>query len=446
MSSVPIFSNHLRNRESQTGSLRSRSRLRAGAVAHGSLVAFILLAARPAAAQEALRTSLAGDAAAEARHVQLQSLPYTVKAGDFRLLVVPSLGLDWNDNINLSRDNAVSDFILRPLVALNANYPLGAYNLLNLSIDFGYDKYLNHDEYSSWRLDSGSELSFDVYVKDFWFNFHDRFQYSQDPAQESAVAGNGSGSYGTFENTAGLSGTWDLEDIVLTLGYDHQNVMSLSSQFNQINHAAELVDARAGLQFNPRLTVGVEGTASFTTYDQAVLNDNQVYSAGIYGDWRPGSYFSVQPHFGYTIFKSGQTSSSVQGGDLSSWYASLTLAHQITDFLSYSLNAGHEIRPGVQSGAIEDSYVRPNINWNVIKDVTLQTSFSYEHGTVGGGQQASLTEKNYDWYGGGLSLSYSPMKKVTISANYRLTLRSSDVASREYAQNMVGLQISYTPQ
>jgi len=65
----------------------------------------------------------------------------------------------------------------------------------------------------------------------------------------------------------------------------------------------------------------------------------------------------------------------------------------------------------VQSGAIEDTYVRPNINWNVIKDVTLQTSLFYEHGTEGGGQQASLLEKNYDSYGGGLSLSYSPMKK-----------------------------------
>jgi hypothetical protein len=407
------------------------------------LAASMLLAARPAAAQEALRTSLAGDAAAEARRVQLQSLPYTVKAGDFRLLVVPSLGLDWNDNINLSRDNAVSDFILRPLVALNASYPLGAYNVLTLSVAFGYDKYLNHDEYSQWRLDSGSEFSFDVYVKDFWFNFHDRFQYSQDPSQEAAVAG--TGNYGTFQNTAGLSGTWDLEDIVLTLGYDHLNVLSTSSQFNYIDRASEMVDARAGLRLHPQLTVGVEGTASFTTYNQAVLNDNQVYSAGIYGDWRPGSYFSVQPHFGYTIFKSSQTSSSVQGGDLSSWYASLTLTHQITDFLSYSLSAGHEIRAGVQSGAIEDSYVRPNINWNVIKDVTLQTSFSYEHGTEGGGQQASLQEKSYDWYGGGLSLSYSPMKKVRISANYRLTLRSSDVASREYTQNMVGLQIAYTP-
>jgi hypothetical protein len=409
------------------------------------LAASILLAtARLATAQEALRTSLAGDAAAEARHIQSESIPYTFKSGDFRLLVTPSLALDWNDNINLSRDNTESDFILRPLVALNASYPIGTHNLLNLSVDFGYDKYINHNEFSQWRLDSGSELSFDVYVKDFWINFHDRFQYSQDAAQEAAVAG--TGSYGTFQNTAGLSGTWDLEDIVLTLGYDHQNVMSLASQFNNMNSASEMVVARAGLRVHPKLTVGVEGTATFMTYDQAVLNDNKQYSAGIYGDWRPGSYFSVQPRFGYTIFESSQTSSSVTGGNLTSWYANLTLAHQATDFLSYSLSAGHEIRPGIQSDAIEDSYIRSSADWKVIKDVTLQPSLFYEHGKEGGGQQASLLENNYNWYGGGLSLSYSPMKKVRISMNYRLTLRSSNVASREYSQDMVGLQITYTPQ
>jgi hypothetical protein len=78
--------------------------------------------------------------------------------------------------------------------------------------------------------------------------------------------------------------------------------------------------------------------------------------------------------------------------------------------------------------------------------VTLQTSLFYEHGVEGGGQQASLIEKNYDWYGGGLSLSYSPMKKVRLSLNYRLTLRSSNVASREYTQNMVGLTLTYQTQ
>ncbi len=404
----------------------------------------MLLAARPAAAQEALRTSLAGDEAAEARHLQLQSLPDTVKAGDFRLLVTPSLELNWNDNINLTKDNPEADFILRPLVALNASYPFSTYNLLNLSVAVGYDKYIEHDEYSQWRLDSGSELSFDVYVKDFWINFHDQFQYTQDPAQEAAVAG--TGSYGTFENTAGLSGTWDLEDVTLTLGYNHLNSLATSGQFDYTDRASEMVVARAGLRVHPKLTVGVEGTASFTTYDQAVLNDYQTYSAGIYADWRPGPYFSVQPRFGYTIFESSQTSASVQGENLSSWYADLTLAHQATDFLSYSLSAGHEIRAGVESSAIEDTYIRPSVNWNVIKDVTLQTSLFYEHGVEGGGQLAGFLEDNYDWYGGGLSLSYTPMKKVRLSLNYRLTLRSSNVPSQEYTQNMVGLQLMYIPQ
>ena len=77
-----------------------------------------LLAARLATAQEALRDSLAGDAAAEARQIQLESLPYTFKSGDFRLLVVPSLGLDWNDNINCSKTDPEQDFILSPLVQL----------------------------------------------------------------------------------------------------------------------------------------------------------------------------------------------------------------------------------------------------------------------------------------------------------------------------------------
>jgi hypothetical protein len=446
MSSSTLFNQPQANRRLFAPSARCLGGLPRYAWLTPWLAALLLLAARLATAQEALRTSLAGDAAAEARRLQLQSLPYTVKSGDFRLLVTPSLALDWNDNINLSKNNAEADFILRPLIALNASYPIGTYNLLNLSVAFGYDKYINHDEFSQLRLDSGSEFSFDVYVKDFWINFHDRPQYSQDPAQEAAVAGTGSGSYGTFQNTAGLAGTWDLEDVTLTLGYDHQNVMSLSSQFNQINHASELVVARAGLRVHPKLTVGVEGTASFTTYDQAVLNDNQQYSAGIYGDWRPGSFFSVQPRVGYTIFESGQTSASIKGQNLNSWYANLTLAHQATDFLSYSLSAGHEIRLGIQSDAIEVSYLRPSVNWNVIKDVTLQTSLFYEHGVEGGGQQASLLENNYDWYGGGLSLSYSPMKKVSISLNYRLTLRSSNEASREYTQNIVGLQITYTPQ
>jgi hypothetical protein len=407
-------------------------------------IAISMFSSASASAQEALRNSMAGDATAEAERLQFQSMAYTIKSGDFILQVTPSLAVNWNDNINLTKTDPESDFILSPQLSLDAHYPIGVRNELLLSVDVGYNKYFNHDELSQWYLGSGSQLSFNVYIKDFLINLHDRFQYTQDSAQNAAVAG--TGSYGTYVNTAGLSGTWDLEDVTLTLGYDHQNTESLASQFNNVNSSSEMVVAQAGLKLLPKLTVGVEGSASFMSYEEALLNDNQQYSIGIYGEWRPGSYLSVKPRAGYTIFDSSQTSASVKASNLTSWYADLTMTHQATEFLSYSLSIGHEIQPGIESDAIEDSYVRPSLTWNIINGVALNTSLFYEHGSEGGGQQASLLESNFDWYGGELSLSYSPMKRVNISLNYRLTLRSSDVATGEYAQNMVGLQIAYTPE
>jgi hypothetical protein len=407
-------------------------------------VMLVLSAAFSASAQEALRNSMAGDAAAEAERIQLQSMAYTVKYGDFILQVTPSLAVNWNDNVYLTKTDPESDFILSPVISLNASYPVSTRNLLALSIDFGYNKYLQHDDLSTWYVGSGSALSFDIFIKDFVINFHDRFNYTQDSAQEAAVAN--TGSYGTFVNTAGLSGTWDLEDVTLTLGYDHQNTESTTGQFDEINGSSEMVVAQAGLKVLPRLTVGVEGSASFMTYEEALLNDNQEYSIGVYGDWHPGSFLSIKPRVGYTIFDTSQTSTVIPGQNLTSWYADLTLTHQATEFLSYSLSIGHEIQPGIESDAIEDSYIRPSATWNIINGVALQSSLFYEHGSEGGGQEASLLESNFDWYGGGLSLSYSPMKRMTISLNYRLTIRSSDVAADEYTQNMVGLQLTYTPQ
>src|SRR5258706_3592445 len=98
------------------------------------LTVAIVLAVRLAPAQEALRDSMAGEAAAQSRHLQLQSLPYTYKAGDLRVLVTPSVGVDFNDNINTSKANAASDVIARPFVQLSLSYPITQRNLLQLSV------------------------------------------------------------------------------------------------------------------------------------------------------------------------------------------------------------------------------------------------------------------------------------------------------------------------
>jgi hypothetical protein len=432
MTSTSFVSHHFRN----------RYQLCAGAVGCGCLIALILLASLTAPAQEALRDSLAGDAAAEARKVQMESLPYTFKSGDFKLLVVPSLSLAWNDNVNTVKTDPQEDFILSPLVQLTASYPITQNNVLSLNVGAGYNKYLDHDQYSTWDLQSGTELSFDIYVKDFWFNLHDRVNYVQDTSQQPALSG--TATYVTLNNTAGLSVTWDLNKLTLSAGYDHENIISpTSQQYESQDGATEMIYTRAGLEVYPGLTTGIEGTGSFTTYDQMVLNDNNSYSAGVYADWQPGKSFRVQPRFGYTIFQFQQTSTNIQTSDLNSWYADLNITHQITDAIGYTLDAGHEVQTGIQSDAIEDYYVRPSIRWNIIKNVNLTTSFSYEHGNQGAGNVRGNLTETFDWLTTDVGASYSPMKRLSLGLDYRLTLRSSNIPDNEYTQNMITLSLTY---
>jgi hypothetical protein len=224
--------------------------------------------------------------------------------------------------------------------------------------------------------------------------------------------------------------------------------------------------ARAGFRFSSQLTAGIEGTASFTSYDHYVLNNNQSYSAGLYADWQPGTFLHIQPRAGYAIYQFQHTSQSaqifeltpsgnlyvapvgesIQTADVDTWYADLTVSHQATKAVSYAFSAGHEIRLGVEADVLEDSYLRPNITWKILKDLDLNTSLFYEHGNQGEGNVTGNLTETYDWYGGGLMLNYPLMKKLLLTLNYRLTLRSSDTADRDYAQNIVGIKLSYRPQ
>ncbi len=422
-------------------SLLPTRKRRTGVALVSTIATLLALTVLRARAQEALRDSLTGQAAAQARNVQMESLPYTLKSGDFKLLVAPSLDLNWNDNINIARTGALQDFIVEPQVQLTASYPITAQQVLSLNVGAGYQKYLEHDRYSTLDLQSGSELSFDIYVKDFWFNLHDRGNFIQDTSQQPDLAN--TANFATINNTAGFSATWDLNKITLSAGYDHQNVIATTTQYESQDSAVEMVYARAGLQVYPGVTTGVETTAAFTSYEYMVLNNNQNYSAGVYADWLPGKALEVQVRGGYTITQIQHTSLSVETSDLPSWYAGLNITHQITDAISYSLDAGHEVQSGIQSDEVEDYYARPSVQWKIIKDVGLTTGLSYEHGNQGEGNVFGNLTETYDWLGANLSVTYSITKRLSTALNYRLTIRSSNLPTDEYTQNVVGIALTY---
>ena len=157
-------------------------------------VAALLLYSWPMLAQSILQTyggidAIAGAKPQGAGASDFSSLPYTIRSGDFRLLIAPSLEVDWNDNVNAASTGIQQDYIVEPSVQLTGTYPVTARNVFNLSVGIGYAEYLEHPIYNGLRINDGSSLTFDVFIKDFRINFHDSAQDTQDTGSQGAVAG-----------------------------------------------------------------------------------------------------------------------------------------------------------------------------------------------------------------------------------------------------------------
>ena len=82
----------------------------------------VFLGAGPTFAQEALRSNLNAEQAASQMRSQVEGAAYTARWGDLRLLVSPSLGFAWSDNIRLQEKNPQADFLITPQVNLHATH------------------------------------------------------------------------------------------------------------------------------------------------------------------------------------------------------------------------------------------------------------------------------------------------------------------------------------
>src|SRR5207244_10611493 len=102
-----------------------------------------------------------------------------------------------------------------------------------------------------------------------------------------------------FKNPARISFLWDLNKLLLTVGYDHYNFVSTTSIFDYLDRNAEIVYGSAAFIVTPTITVGPEANAVFTRYDQSVLNDNTDYSAGAFVEAKLTNNLRVRADAGY---------------------------------------------------------------------------------------------------------------------------------------------------
>src|SRR3984893_13636289 len=317
------------------------------------LVAMTLLASLSIYAQDAVRPSLAGQDAYNARQEDVSRIPYNLLLGPVRLRVGATVGVEYNDNIDYAEVNTKDDVIVTPNLTLDMIWPVTQLNTLRLDLGIGYSFYLNHSDNNTDYIlvAQKSQLAFDIFVGDFRINLHDRFEAQQDPIQEGALSN--VTNYGRFENTAGVSILWDLNKLLLQVGYDHYNFIATNSTFDYLDRNAEMVGGSAAFIVNPTITVGAEGNAVFTRYDNntnsiGILNDNKDYSVGGFVEAALTSNLKARVAGGYQWIDFDQNFVTFFGlpfqdhKDSADYYVNGLISHRINAQISQTLSAGHE--------------------------------------------------------------------------------------------------------
>jgi hypothetical protein len=390
--------------------------------------------------QDAVRPSLAGEASAEARRQTIEKIPYNLLVGPIRFRFSATVGVEYNDNINLAEVNEEDDVIIRPQFNVNAVWPITQLNTLKLDIGVGYAFYLDHpnNDTNGVLVAPGSALSFDVFVGDFRINFHDRFSLEQDPVSEIALSN--VVDYGRFQNTIGALVLWDLNRAVATFGYDHYTYISTTSAFDYLNRNAEEISGSLYFTLTNTTGMGLESSVVYTYYDQHFLNDSTTFSVGLFAETQVTNYLKIRVAGGYQGITFDKGGGVFDSRDLNDFYANILISHRLNAVITQSLAAGHETQLGLNSNYILLNYVRHTITWNIIRNTLLSTEFFYEDADDSGG----IFSEHAHRYGGALTVGYQLTQHVTIGARYQYTQKDSDQPLRGYVQNRVSVDGTYS--
>jgi hypothetical protein len=406
---------------------------------------FIVLSASSATPQEPLRLSLAGADAARARRQAASTLAYdNLRLGPTAWAFDAALGLEANDNIRLESTLPRSDLIFRPQLGAHMLWRVSDINSLTLAAGLGYSAYVWHPEFNRFFITPGSEVSLDLYAGDFWINVHDRFSINENTYQDPTVVGSADSSQ--LVNAAGLQTTWDLNQLILKLGYDHVNYVWLQggaqAHTGQPSGASEVFSGSAGYTFRPGLVAGLELGGSLFDYWEPTMGVPYSHATG----WNVGGFAEAQltdyiqgrVSAGYTVYTPDLPQLFRQFYEYSGLYARAELEHRVNRYLTSNLTGGRTINFAFYGGTVDMYYLRWHGDWHLLKKLSLATTFTFEHGT-----QLAFNAETFDRYGPGITLGRQLTEKLNAHLAYQFYWRGSDQPSRNYTVNIGTLNFAY---
>ncbi|MBI1840583.1 MAG: hypothetical protein HYR88_06985 [Verrucomicrobia bacterium] len=388
-------------------------------------------------AQEALKFSLAGESAARLRRLALEQSTATTHWGNLQVSLHGRLFNELNDNITLVPERPLSDLILRAQAGIEARLPVSTRNQLEFSLSGGYAKYVQHPEFDRPYLLPGSRVGFDLFLTPFRITFEDSFSYQQDPAERAVVTG--TAKFGGLQNLAGLTILHDANRIKTSVGYHHLLFLSSTADFRHLDRGSHLIVGRVDGEVYPTLNAGVETGITPTGYRHSFLRDNLSISGGAFVRWTASRHSSLEARVGMVAFHYASIPGQPRSSDVTSTYFSIDTRHRLRKHIELHIPTGRESTLGVNNDQLDLWYARPELDWTYRARGSLQVGLQYERGQ----EQGTRKGEKFDRWGISCGSSWGVAKHVSAGLHYAFMARSSEAASRAYANHRLTFDLGF---
>jgi len=402
------------------------------------LLSVICLGSAGVHAQEALRTALEADRALDTRQTYPGWTTEGPQAGPIQFEFGAGFSAEWDSNVNLSEDDPRHDIALRPQANLRALWPVTDQTRLTLGAGLGYTFYVEGNRENRLLVSPDSAFFFDIGIGDVVLTVYDQVDYSDDLTAEGGLT-NVSGDYARISNTAGLRAAWYVLDWRFQAGYAHYNYWSLAEEYRDLDRGSEQLFARVGYLLAAETEVGVETSASITDYTETLRSDFHSVSLGPYVEWRFTDALITRLRGGYVVYDFDDSPTGPSLGTLNSYYLGLTAEHQLTDFLTHQLSATQKVRVGTSSEYEEQFQASYGLRWALFEALSASTGLFYEYTLA----PQPLQDERYHRLGFNLGTNLRLTDNLSTGLSYRFTVRDSDLASRDYTQHLVMLNLGY---
>ena len=381
---------------------------------------------------------------------------YNFALGPMRFSIAAGVGLEFNDNIFLSDNNRVSDFVLRPSLAIDSSWKLNETNTLRLGVELSYAKYFDHDELDTdgVLISPTSELAFTFEIGVVKVTIRDRGSYQEDtydvPDLSNIVR------YRRAENQAGVELEWDVnQNVTLVGGYDHFNLWTFDKEFSADERAVETFFLKPSYQITPIIKVGVVGAFSAINFKEDTRKDGTNVLAGPFIEWKLSEVMTLYVEGGFQDLTFDGTSNFDQdflkglsdreralfrdGEDSTSWYVKFELNHQANDYFSERLSGSKTSEIGIGSNYYDLYHIEYSADWkNFFANTEFSPSLFFEHYETSG-----LGGEDANRFGAALGIRYNLTNSITLGLDYRFIWKDSNLPNADYYQNLAFLSIYY---